>query len=125
LVIGDFERAGDLLGRDAETKTGSREEGQRVREGIRDPSRRIETLRALAESTPDRPEWELALHRIQGNGPAAAATFERAVDGPHFESVYVAHALSLLGPELAAQPRVVSAIRRLEARLREHYGVSR
>jgi hypothetical protein len=47
---------------------------------------------------------------------------ERAVDGPLFERIYVPHVLSVLGSELAADPRVRDAVARRTARERERYG---
>ena len=67
-------------------------------------------------------EWSVALYRMQGDDEGAVTSLERAVQGPQFESIYMAHVLAILGPRVATQPRVRTAIDRWEARLRERYG---
>jgi tetratricopeptide (TPR) repeat protein len=121
LKVGDFDRAGDLLGQYVASETGSGAEGERARDGIRDPSQRLETLRAIAAA--DRIEFLVASALMQGDEEGAVVALERAVEGPRFESIYMAHVLAILGPEVAAQPRVRAAVDRWGARLRERYGV--
>jgi serine/threonine-protein kinase len=126
LLVGDYTRAGDLLGRFAAEDGGagaaSEAVAQRVREGIQDPARRVATLTGLAAT--GRPEWSVALHRMQGDDAAAVAVLESVVDGPNFLKLDVLHVTALLGPRLSTSPRVRQVIARWEARLREFYGVT-
>lgn len=125
LLIGDYARAGDLLGRfiagGGVGGAANEAEGQCVREGIQYPARRVATLSALAAT--GRPEWSVALRRMQGDDTAAVAAFERVVDEPNFLMLDVLHMTALLGPRLSASPRVRQATR-WEGRLREFYGVT-
>jgi TolB-like protein/Tfp pilus assembly protein PilF len=124
LLAEDYTRAGDLLGRyvaDEDRGAASEAVAQRVREGIQDPARRVATLSAIAAT--GRPEWSVALRRMQGDNAAAVAALERVVDGPKFLTFDVLHMTALLGPRLSASAPVRQAIARWEARLRELYGV--
>ena len=126
LVAGEFDRAATLLGNLAIDLGADSAVGRRLDSALRDPSTRSATLRALAagDSTPDfaavtRPaETSVAAWRALGDGDGVVAAFERAVDGPAYERIYISHALAVLGPELSARPRVQAATQRFLARLR-------
>ncbi len=126
LVAGEYDRAATLLGNLAIDLGADSAAGRRLNAGLRDPSTRSATLRALAagDSTHDfavvtRPaETSIAARRALGDDDGAVAAFERAVDGPPYERIYISHALAVLGPELSARPRVQAAKQRFLARLR-------
>jgi tetratricopeptide (TPR) repeat protein len=122
LMQRDFERAGTLLGREYIASSGDSAGGNRLADIIRDPVIRPTALPRIADDSRARAELTMAIHRVFGDDDAAVAAFERAVDGPDFELVYLAHLLAVLGPDLSAQERVRAAIERHAARLREHYG---
>jgi serine/threonine-protein kinase len=117
----DFDRAADLLGRSVAGASGDSVEGRRIAAGVRDPDRRRAVLVGVAD-TATRPEVAAAAHRAFGDDAAAVEAVERAVDGAFFERVYLPHVLSVLGPELAATPRVRGAVARLAERQRQQYG---
>jgi serine/threonine-protein kinase len=114
----DFERAADLLGRLAIDILGDTAAGTRITAGIRDSSTRRATVLALSD-TVRVPDIAIALHRSRGDDDAAIAVFEKAVDGPLYERLYLGHSRALLGPELCARPRTEAAIERFITRLRE------
>jgi serine/threonine-protein kinase len=121
LLQRDFDRAADLIGSSIARWGGDSAEAVRVAAAIRDPALRRATGFGIAD-TATRPEVAVAIFRTFGEDGAAVEALERAVDGPFFERIYVPHVLSVLGPELAADPRVRDAVARLTARERERYG---
>jgi eukaryotic-like serine/threonine-protein kinase len=124
LADGQVERAAPLLGRLAvglgavglgppDSAT-----GERIRRSILDPATRSRMLHTLAE-TNRIPDLSIAAYRGVGDNDSAIAVFERAVDGPLWDRLYVGHSVALLGPELSADPRIRAAITRYLARHRE------
>jgi len=76
---------------------------------------------AMAD-TATRPELAVAIYRLRDDDDAAISAFERVVDGPDVEGIYLPQVLASLAPELVARPRTQAAIARLFERLRERYG---
>ena len=122
LVLRDFARAGDLLGRTQDGVTNPGEAGRRFGQSLQDPTRRDAALRAMAD-TAQRPELAVASSRALGDDAAAIAGFQRGVEGAQFQSIYMPHILALFGPRLASDPRVQAAMQRFYTRLRATYGV--
>ncbi|HEX6053185.1 MAG TPA: tetratricopeptide repeat protein, partial [Gemmatimonadaceae bacterium] len=126
LVNREFERAARHLGWLAIDLGADSAVGRRLEAGLRDAASRSATLRALGErgersefAAVTRPaETSIAAWRALGDDDAAVAAFERAVDGPAYELIYISHALAVLGPELTARPRVQAAKQRFLTRLR-------
>jgi len=118
LVDGDRDRAAPLLGRLALDLGADSAVADRVRRGTLNPAERGATLHALADSVRT-PDISIAAYRSVGENDAAIAVFERAVDSPLWERLYVGHTLALLGPELSSSPRTQAAIQRFIARHHE------
>ncbi len=117
LVQRNFDRAPDLVSRLVIDLGADSAAGRRARGGLRDSTTRAATLRWLAE-TPMLPDVAIAAYRALGEDEAAITAFERAVDGPAYERIYLGHVLAILGPELSARPGTQAAIQRYIGRLR-------
>jgi eukaryotic-like serine/threonine-protein kinase len=118
LVDGDRNRAAPLIGRLAINLGADSATADRVRRGVLDSSDRGATLHAFADSVRT-PDISIAAYRSLGENDGALTVFERAVDGPLWDRLYLGHTLALLGPELSASPRMKAAIQRYIARHHE------
>jgi tetratricopeptide (TPR) repeat protein len=120
LVDGDFDRAGDLFGQLAIDLGADSAAAKKLTVGIRDPATRRATLMALADTTQS-PDIRVNIHRALDGPEAAFAEFERMVDGPLYEAIYLGLDLAALGPDLSAHPRMKAAIQRWLTRLRGRF----
>jgi serine/threonine-protein kinase len=115
-----FDRAADLLAGYLTMRGVDAETAERVRVGIRDPSRRLATIDEVART--ERPEWALAAPLVRGDVDAAVAVLERQVDGPNYEAIYMPVSLAMLAPDASHSPRVRAVVERWIARRAAAYG---
>jgi serine/threonine-protein kinase len=126
LIDHDFDRAAGLIGHMAVDLGADSAAGGRLAAGIRNPSTRAATLRAIAngDSRPEfvavnaQPESAIAANRALGDEDGAIRALERSVDGPAYQRIYVASTMAVLGPDLRGRPGAQAAFQRLVRRLR-------
>jgi len=119
LAIGNFERASALFERFAVHAGADSGLTREFAARIRQPENRRAALRSALGAEPGRPEDIMAVHLALGDSAGAVAAFERTVDGPAYEQIYLSQVLAILGPELSATPHVQAAIQRFLGRLRQ------